>query len=187
MSDALYEKTEEFCRLCGEDRLTAILEASLEIMRQSRESGTVGDITFSDIVKHDAINWTVYGYFQHDGDEVCFNIDNGNWAGTVVNSFGEDTDMEPPTGRSVWKLKLPDRPTWGPKPEETMESYAERVAAWRERNKIIFAHWQSETWFKDLERGMNYDKFFAPGSKTDAHYRDKAARRGLAIGSEWVE
>lgn len=177
------DRTEEFCRLYGEDRVTQIIEAMIELRRQSRESGTVDDITFTDITAHDAINHTMIGYFQHDGDEVCFNIDNGNWNGTVVNSFGEDADMTPPP-ITVWRLRPKEVPSWGPDGDETPAQYAKRVETWRKRNDVIFAHWKTEKWFQDLERSLNYDRRFAPGLKTDEHYRAAAEKRGLVIVAE---
>lgn len=187
MSDALYEKTEAFCALYTEDRLTAILEAGIVILQQSRREGTVDDITFSRIDQHDVINHTFYGYFQHEGEEVCFSIDNGNNAGTVVNEFGENTDLSPVREVTVYRLKAKKSPSWGPNPDETELAYAERVAAWRKRNDMIVERWSREPWFQEMERSYNYDRHFAPGGKIETHYREKAEKRGLVFEPETVE
>jgi hypothetical protein len=177
------DQTGAFCQTYGEDQLEAILDAGLKVIQRSRDEGSEGSITFSHIERHDAINYTFIGYFQHGEEEVCFRIQNGNWNGTVVDSFGEETDMEPPE-RYVYVLESIDIPSWGPNADETVEAYAERVEAWRTRNAKIMAFWRKEPWFQELERSINYDKMFAPGLKTDSHYRAKADARGLRIVSK---
>lgn len=180
------EKTEAFCRLYGDEKIEAILEAGIVILQQSRREGTVGEITFSRIDQHDAINHTFYGYFQHGEEEVCFSIDNGNWNGTVVNEFGEDTDLSPAREVTVYRLKAKPTPSWGPNPDETVEAYVDRVEAWRKRNEVIMDHWRKEPWFQEMERSYNYDRHFQPGGKVEDHYRAKAAKRGLVFEPETI-
>lgn len=180
------DKTEAFCAQYGEDRLTAILEAAYTLLGRSARAGTVDDITFSHIEQHDAINHTLLGYFQHGEEEVCFSIDNGNWNGTVVNEFGEDTDLDPKFERTVYRLHARSVPSWGPNPGEDVLAYAERVDAWRTRNALILSLWRKEPWFQELERSYNYDRHFQPGGKVEDHYRAKAAQRGLVFEPETI-
>jgi len=174
MTDALYEKTEAFCALYGDDRLSAICEA---YYTNGSEAGTYGDITFSDIVRHDAINATLYGYFAHDGEEICFQIDDGNWAGTVVREFGEDTNLTPPAGHTRRLFDTGPGIGHGSLPSRT--ALLDLYLGWTQG-----AHMPE---FRKMESDYAYDAHFAPGLKTSTHYRDWATQKGLVLASAWIE
>ncbi len=169
----MYEKTDAFVAAYGEDRLTQIVEAAYG---NGDEAGTYGDITFSDIVRHDAINKTLYGYFQHGEEEVCFEIQDGNWAGTVVRGFGEDADLTPPSGHHarVFDMRMQDQ--WAALPART--ALLDLYRSWINGEVGDF---------QKMERGYAYDAHFAPGLKTTEHYRAYCEKRGVVISGEWVD
>lgn len=167
----VYEKTEEFCRLYGEDRLVAILEAADELGRQCKTSGTVDDIHIIDIQRQDAINYTVTGSF---GDDVYFDIDNGNNAGTVVAGFGDDAKLRE-KGCYIRVLDIGSKLGLGTLPHRTL--MLDLYVSW--------VRGQGSVDFMQAEHGYAYDAHFAPGGKTTAYYQTYAARHGLSLGGGW--
>jgi hypothetical protein len=166
MSDA---KTEEFCRLYGEDRLQQIVEESFG------DKPSPG-LTFSHIEHHDAINRTIKGYFDHEGEEVCFDVDDGNWNGTVVREFGEDTNLDPPTGHYARLFDMRPQDQWAALPLRT--ALIDLYRSWCKGEVGDF---------KKTEEAYAYDAHFAPGIKTTNHYSAYASKVGVVIAGEWVE
>ncbi len=119
---------------------------------------------------HNACNHTYSGTLLHDGIEYGFIIDNGDWNGTVVREWGLSDDIgtyEPPP---------PTIYTFVPTNDTLKE---DRPAMWS-----VYLAWRKTDWFREKERGYNYDRTFAPGGKTESYYRDWAAGRGLKITSK---
>jgi len=123
------------------------------------------DVTITDLHRHDAINVTVSGHLTHEGREWHFIIDDGNWAGTVVREWGTVDEVgcyEPPPPTIFRLVPLNDN-----------------LEAERPQMYKVYLAWKSIDWFKKLESDYNYDRHFAPGSKTESHYRAKASAKGL--------
>lgn len=161
-------KTEAFCREFGDDMLSAICEA-----RYAGEDG--GDrFSFTDVVKHDAINVTMYGYIDN---EIGFVIRDGNWDGTVVESYGPDTSTVVPEGHYARLFDV------GP------GLRANRSLTQRTGLLTVYVSWIRGDGVKDIqkvEHDYAYDAHFAPGGKTTEHYDKIARSRGLVLGGGWV-
>lgn len=130
---------------------------------------TVDGVTFLDIQQHNACNHTLSGTIDIDGVEHGFIIDNGDWAGTVVRAWGDPEDVG----------TAPE-----PEPPEPLTFLPnDRSMFWTRPNMWkVYVFWRKEPWFRDMERGYNYDHHFQPSRYIEGHYREKAAKRGLRIG-----
>lgn len=130
----------------------------------NHQRGTRDGLTIRDVHQHDACNHTISGAieFDLDGELVYreFIFRSGNMGGDDMIEWGEDVGMyEPPE---------PDPMVFGPGPGADYRLIAQ-----------VYPLWRKEKWLQDLESGYNYDRHFAPGGKTESHYRQKAAQRGL--------
>lgn len=115
----------------------------------------------------DVINHVYSGEADVDGETFSFVVESGNMVGCAVYEWCHPDDAEgyspPPPTIYIFVPRDPslerDRP-------QMYEAYL----AWRELD-----------WFKEKEQGYNYDKHFAPGTKTETHYREWAKKLGLRI------
>ena len=163
MSDKL---TDEFCAQFGEDMLRSIAEAAWE----GKTSGDRFEIF--EIVKHDAINKTIYGFID---DEIGFQIDDGNWAGTDVRRFGPEVSAIPPAG---WYSRHFDvgMGLRGNRDPRSQMNLLEVYVGWvRGTIDGVGTH------VHKAEKSYAYDAHFAPGHKTTEHYRKIAASHGLVL------
>lgn len=121
--------------------------------------------SISDVEKHDSVNYEFSAIFKADnGDEVSIIAMDGNWNGSVIKQWSKTTDLDlEPYEPTVYSFK----------PEKWLSP----------ATFSLYLYWREQDWFKDLERGYNYDKFFAPGIKTNNYYRQEAAKRGLMIAT----
>ncbi|AFU88161.1 hypothetical protein CcrColossus_gp291 [Caulobacter phage CcrColossus] len=165
MSD---EKTAAFCEQFGEDMLQNIVEA---VWAGKKE----GDrFSIFEIVKHDAINCTIYGFID---DEIGFQIDDGDWAGTDVRKFGPEVSAIPPAG---WYSRHFD---------VGMGLRGNRDPRAQMRLLALYVGWVRGTvggvgdHVRKAEQGYAYDAHFAPGHKTTEHYRKIAESHGLILSS----
>lgn len=158
----------EWCERVGDDVANSFLERLCDMEWNGCEA--VDGISISSTHRHDAINCTHSGTFTHGGTEYGFVIDNGNWAGTVVREWGmaDDVGLYEPPKPTIW--------TFVPQNGTLKE---DRPAMWG-----VYLEWRKSKWFKEKERGYNYDKHFAPGGKTESYYRDWAATKGLKIETQ---
>ncbi len=149
-----------------EDTLQRVCEAFYE----RRTAGPIKDgIEILDVYQHDAINFTFTGTVEVEGQTYGYIIDDGNWNGTVVRAWGDHED--------VGYYEHPDPPEpWTFIPNNN-SLQIERPGMFK-----VYLEWRKQPWFTDKERGYNYDRFFAPGGKTESYYRDWAATKGMRIG-----
>lgn len=162
------DTTEAFCREFGNEMLEAICEAHYA----GKDKGE--RFSFSDVVRHDAINVTLYG---HIDDEIGFVIRDGNWDGTVVQSYGPDTSTVVPEGHYARLFDV------GPGLRYN-RSLTQRTGL-----LTVYVAWIRGDGVKDVqkaERDYAYDAHFAPGGKTTDHYDKIAQQRGLVLGGGWV-
>lgn len=130
-------------------------------------SGIKDYISITDEIKHDAVNYTIFGYVLINNIKYYFIVDDGNNAGTVVKYFG-----------------LEKQPI---NYEEDKESISfipihEKLYI---NNPILYSIYMLERekdWFKEMERNYNYDRHFQPGSVTENHYTEKAKIHWLKPG-----
>lgn len=127
-------------------------------------------VKFSDVHRHDAVNYTLSGTVEINGVEHGFIIDDGNWNGTVVRSWGDPEDV------GIYDP--------GPPPEmRTFIPADDSMFFDRPGMFSVYLHWRKQNWFKDKERGYNYDRHFAPGESTEKHYREWAANKGMKVAT----
>lgn len=120
-------------------------------------------VTFYEVYTRNACNHTLYGEVEADGERYTFVVESGDINGTVVHKWGLPEEVQPYTPEQ------PERITFVP-----LENNFQLRAVY---------HKVRETpWFKELEQSYNYDRFFAPGLKTELYYKARAAERGLRPG-----
>lgn len=127
----------------------------------------------SDVVvstyKHNACNHTYSGEIDVDGERYAFVIDSGDWNGTVIHEW-----CHPDEAKGFTEPEPPEPRTFVPVNDNLNVTVPAMFRA--------YGLWRLESWFKDMERAYNYDRHFAPGVKTEAHYTEQAAKRGLRPG-----
>lgn len=121
-------------------------------------------VTLETLHRHDAVNMTFTGSVLHEGVAFHFEIDDGDWGGTVVRAFS----TEP------LSAYVPPEPVFF-----TLVPVDELLKTSRPAMYEVFLAWAKADWFLDLVRGYNYDRRVQPGCIVEAHYWDKASRRGL--------
>lgn len=150
---------EEFC----EQHNAQFIEELLEEMTEAWLGGKDTDrVTIFEDFRHDAINYTITGVVTIGEESYGFIMDSGDRAGTVIRGWGKPEPYEPPKP-TMYTLVPVDRNL-----EQT------NPAMWK-----VYLEWQKQDWFKKLISDYMYDKHFAPGSKTESHYRGEAAKHGL--------
>lgn len=157
--------SEQVGEVVANDVLNRICEASWHYDKSS-----IYGIDRIEYDKHDAINVTAHGEITVDGVLYGFVIENGDRAGTVIHEWdvAEKVDPYKYHKRSVWTLvPLNDN------------LQTESPALWS-----VYQQWKQQSWFVDLVRHLNYDRYFAPGVLTEQYYQDQAAKRGLKIVCE---
>lgn len=157
----------EFCEKFGDDVAAVFLETLCDLGWNSERDSD--GIHISSSYQHDAANYTYSGIFTHEGVEYGFIIDNGNENGTVVREWGFAADV------GEYKPPKPTIYTFVPNNDMLKE---DQPGLWG-----VYLEWRKAAWFQEKERGYNYDRHFAPGGKTESHYRDWAASKGMKIVS----
>lgn len=123
-------------------------------------------VHFTDQYMHDAINYTLSGTIDVDGELYGFIIDDGNWNGTQVIEWGLADDVgiyKPPVKESL--TFIPIRP----------HSLTENMLK-------VYLSWKETEWFKKKAGEMNYDLHFCPSLKIRNYYEDWANSKGMEIG-----
>lgn len=106
--------------------------------------------------------------------EFWFLLDNGNWTGTVLRGWEEAGQQKMPTDE-------PTQWTLVPRPDVVSDALA------TERGHILFQVWEAFLTRKEVAEipgKYAYDKFFAPGGKTEAYWRDRAAKYKLVLSTQ---
>lgn len=150
-----------FCDRFGEAAGVQVMERIADALWNREGEG----ISFLDIHQHNACNHTVSGTIEHAGESFGFIIESGDIHGTVIHEWGEPEDV------GVFKPAPPTLYTFVPT-DPGLE--LRRPEMWK-----VYLAWRETPWFKEKERGYNYDRHFQPGSVTEKHYRDWAATKGL--------
>lgn len=165
--EAIYEHPgfAAFCDQYGEVVVRDFLERLADMSWNGKRTSSDGTIRISDVYQHNAANHTYSGTLLHAGEEFGFIIESGDRNGTLVVDFGPADDV------GTFQQPKPELYTFVPTNDRLKE---ERPAMY-----AVYLAWTKEEWFKEKVRGYNYDRHFAPGSKTETYYREWAAKKGL--------
>jgi len=122
--------------------------------------------------KLDAINVRAHGIIEIDGEEYTFQMEDGNWSGTVLLDWNSGREFE---------KHVPIR--WTLQPSNDLINKA------IEAGKGPFLIWKWDVMLKRPEIAAipgkyAYDRHFAPGGKTEQHWKAAAAKHRFVIVSE---
>lgn len=152
-----------FCDKYGDSAGQEVLER----ICSAHYNGDGEGVHLSNVHRHNACNHTYTGYVEYAGETFHFVIHSGDWNGTDVQEFGTIDEVE---------CYEPPKPTlYTFVPRNPLLKF-EKPAMWN-----VYLLWREEEWFKNKVRGYNYDRHFAPGVKTEQHYREFARSKGLVI------
>ncbi|WP_454813822.1 hypothetical protein [Labrys neptuniae] len=154
-----------FCERFGDDVGIDIMERMIDAAHA--KDGRCGNIHVHDVHRHNACNHTYSGTVEHAGEIFGFIVHSGDWNGTDVEEWGPEDDVG---------TYDPPRPTTYTFVPANRTLKFDRPAMWQ-----VYLQWRDQPWFKEKAHGYNYDRHFAPGGKTESHYRDWAASKGLRI------
>lgn len=129
-----------------------------------RDGKTPSRFTICDVHQHNAINYTFRACgIGLDGGEYLVECRDGDWDGSQILKFEPNGPME--------------------KPEPTQYTFIPN--RWLPAGLFgVYREWAKSAWFKEKAKGLNYDRFFAPGGATEKHYREWAESKGLKIATE---
>jgi len=145
-------------------------ESALERIADAMWNGRQGEgIVFLDVHQHNACNHTLSGTIDVAGVVHGFIIESGDWNGTVVLGWGDPEDV------GTYQEPAPGEPL-------TFVPCDEFMAFDRPAMFGVYLLWRKEPWFKEQVSGYLYDRHFAPGGKTESHYREWASKKGLKVG-----
>lgn len=149
----------------------AVLERIIDaFLNGGIHGGTIDGVTFNDVHQHNACNHTFAGFLEVDGLPHAFCIDNGDWSGTVVREYGTIDEVS-----GCYDPGPPPEPMAFVPDDPFLEK--NRPEIWK-----VYLYWRKQSWLTEMEGKYNYDRHFAPGGKTETHYREWAAKRGLRPG-----
>ena len=145
-------------------------EEMLERICDAHWNGGKGEgVTFRDIYQHNACNHTLSVTIEENGTVYGFVIDNGDWNGTVVVSWGLEDDVasykHPEPGEQLTFVQI----------NPCLRT--ERPEMWQ-----VYLWWRDQSWFKEKNRNYLYDRHFQPGVQIEKHYREWAAQKRMTIG-----
>ena len=155
-------------RFCETDpaQSESVAERICEAIYGYYQEFKVDGITVRDVHQKNATNHVISGCVEiilgdSESVEVDFIVASGDWAGFEVLGWGDDAGIYEPPAPTVYRCIPLDLMAW-PTYEQQRRAGA----------------------YKELESGYNYDSHFAPGEKTNRHYRDWAARLQCKIGTQ---
>lgn len=168
------DKCGDFIDKYGEAELERIFEACCEY--DGKNDTPIEGVYISERVEHNACNHTYYGISTINDEEVCWEMDSGDWAGSYMRYFGEEF-KEPPRGFYSRHFDIGHGIRGGELPRRTvmLDLYVGWTLGKHDPN------------FKKMEQGYAYDAHFAPGGKTNDHYRAYAQSKGLILSGEWID
>jgi hypothetical protein len=168
MKNKFGEYCEKYGDEWGEELLCSVCDALWHNHGNPGQSSH--GVYFDNIHKYDVINCVMSGTIDFRGAEYRFIIQDGDWNGTEVLEF----ELEEEGEVGFYETSPPKLyyfvPDYSLIKEENWESA-----------RVIYENWIKEEWFKEKERGMNYDRFFMPGGKIKSHYGDWAAEKSLKV------
>jgi hypothetical protein len=150
----------------GTDAAVEVMERICDAHWQGKNSSDK-TVTFSNVHTHNAANHTLSGTIEFKGVLYGFIIDNGDWAGTVVQEWG--------LAEEVGEYQAPEPAQYMFVPvDDNLKTKS--PAMWG-----VYLSWKSSNWFKEKLAAYHYDRHFQPGVKVEDHYGSWAAKQGMKI------
>lgn len=149
-----------FCEVIDEKDRDDILTSMSEAAHDRRYESDVVKIT--NRTRHNAINVTVEGEVTYKEKSYYFHLEDGDWNGTVLRGW-EDTGTE-------WEEY--HAPEMAIMPQDHLIAQALNG----DNPAFLLQKWELFEKRPDvaqLIRSYGYDSYFAPGVKTETHYRSK--------------
>lgn len=162
-----YEKVDDLPSEFFDDFMQRLYSAAWGDKEQ-KAAIKAGGLHLSDIHEHNACNHTYSGTVEIEGEQYGFVIQDGNWNGTDVKEWGEAEEI------CAYDPGPPPEPATFVPDAISAQSHPAMFG--------VYLKWREEPWFKDKAMGLNYDRHFAPGGKTESYYGDWAASKGMRIG-----
>jgi hypothetical protein len=134
--------------------------------------GTPPNVYLIERDRIDAINCRAHGIITIEGTEYVFQMEDGNYNGTVLLAWESDAVFErhEPT---LWAI------------QPTGDLIGRALADGR--GPFLLAKWDimaKRPEIAEIVRGYAYDRYVQPGGQTEKHYRDKAAKHHFEIVTE---
>lgn len=128
------------------------------------------------ILEHDrmnAINCRAHGIIEIEGVEYTFQMEDGNWNGTVLLAWESDKPFE---------RHQPTR--WALQPKRNLIDKA--ILA--NNGPFLILKWdallKNRPELAAIPGKYSYDRYFQPGSKTESYWRDAAAKHQFELVTE---
>lgn len=140
----------------------------------AQESCEHDDVTILDRDRRDAINVRAHGIIQFGGEEYTFIIEDGNWSGTVLQSWNDGREFE----------HLPHT-QWALEPRADIVNNA--IAKGKER--FLLAKWDAfltRPEVASIPGKYSYDRMMQPGIVVERHWKAEADRYGFVLVSQEV-
>lgn len=137
--------------------------------RLSAQRGTDGGVTLLDVHQHNAVNHTLTGTIEVDGQTFGFICDIGDWAGFRMVEWGNHEDIgyyKPPEIEPITLL-----PKWYEWDEKSYGFRVQSYARFLRRKDVI-----------DKLAAYHYDRHFQPGGYVEDYYRTWATQIGGELG-----
>jgi len=152
----------DFCAEHGDDVAADVMDR----LAEAAWSGSCDGVKVLDRHHHNVVNVTMTAKITVADKEYGAIVDCGDWNGTVIREWGDHEEVG---------YYQPPKPT----------IYTFIPNKWLPDGLFkLYQRWTKEDWFKEKVHAYNYDKHFAPGGKTENHYRDWAKSKGLEIVTE---
>ena len=171
----------------GNSLLEEISDLAIQYCQGAELFLTSNHITITGSHRTDALNYTFTGTVDIAGKTYYFVIESGNRMGTYIERWDDEETATP------WEPPEPSYMTFvPPRLSYLRQCYAEYMLAdrkpataevfWAAIDYIRYRdHIRQADWFKDLVQSYNYDRYFAPGPKTENYFREKAAGHKLIV------
>lgn len=148
-----------------EDVMTMLAEAA---------QGTEHEcVTILDSDRLDAINVRVHGIIEIEGNEHSFQLEDGNWNGTVLLAWDEDKPFE---------HHKPIR--WALQPRQDLIDDALQTG----RGEFLVFKWDAilanRPKVAAIPAKYSYDRHFQPGGAVEKHWQEAAAKHQFVIVTE---
>lgn len=149
-------------------------EGAMIAMAEAAHIDGIAGVTILDRDRLDAINCRAHGVIEIDGVEYSFQVQDGNWNGTELLAWDED---------KVFEHHVPTK--WALQPVARLVDEAITGG----RGAFLLAKWDAMLLRQEIASipgKYGYDRHFAPGLKTEQHWRDAAFKNHFDLVSEEV-
>lgn len=130
--------------------------------------GENGHVYISDVVMINACNHISSGSFWWNDVEYSFEYESGDWSGSLFRQISDTAPI----------------PVIDYRPEPLAIAPLNYAQCTPKNAAFMITKWKLFETREDVQtllRNYGYDRTFAPGSKTENHYRDKFSKLGIKI------